>query len=102
MAGTSDSGAVVVCEVLCFMQNKVCYVPFDTLGSIVKKGFKAEEVERAKSLIFEAASKHTELSHLRKKTRKCTGLKPKNDADVDDILQLLVESESALAKVCGG
>ena len=93
MACPNDSGAVLVSGALCFLQNKIHCVPLDTLGKVVKRGFEVEEIETAKSLIFEAASTVTELSHVRKKTRKNTGTKQKTDADVDDIIQLLVEAD---------
>ena len=72
MACTNDSSAVVVCGVLCFLQNKMHCALVDTLGNVVKKGFEAGEIETTKSLIFEAALKEKGLSHMRKITRKNT------------------------------
>ena len=60
MANTDDSGVVVVCGVLCFLQNKMHCVPIETLGNVAKTGFEAGEIETAKALIFEAASKEKE------------------------------------------
>ena len=53
----ADSGVVVVCGVLCFLQNKMHCVSIETLGNVAKTGFEAGEIETAKALIFEAASK---------------------------------------------
>ena len=93
MASSIDSGTSVVCGVLCFIQNKMSYVPMDTLGEIVKRGFGEQEVEKVKALVFEAASGLAQLSHIRKKVRKNTGNKKKLDGDVEDILQLLFEAD---------
>ena len=98
MANTSDSGAVVVCKVPCFLQNKMHCVPIETLGNDVKAGFEAGEIATAKNLIFEAASNSKELCHVRKITRKNTGLKQKAEADIDDILVLLMEADKILIR----
>ncbi len=63
-------------------------VPLDTPGDVVKRGFNTGEIENAKSLIFEAASKEKKLSHLRNIKKENTGTKEKTEADVDDIIQL--------------
>ena len=54
MANTGDSGVVVVCGVLCFLQNKM---HFETLRNVAKTGFEAGEIETAKALIFEAGER---------------------------------------------
>ena len=94
MACTNGSGAVVVCGVLCFIQNKMQCVPLDTLGNVVKKGFGPDMIETAKKLIFDAVSKWKEHSHVRKISRKNTGSKLKAEADVEDILHLLMEADT--------
>ena len=99
MASLNDSGEVVVCCALCFVQNKLSYVPLDTLSSVVRRGFEAEEVDKAKTLLFEAAAHVTELSHIRKKIRKNTGSRQKFEADVEDILHLLVEADRVKASI---
>lgn len=49
-----DSGAVIV--LLCFAQNKMNYVPMDTLADVLRRGFREEEVEKAKDTLFGAAA----------------------------------------------
>lgn len=51
-----DSGAVIVCGLLCFAQNKMNYVPMDTLADVLRRGFREEEVEKAKDTLFGAAA----------------------------------------------
>ena len=95
----ADSSSVVVCGVLCFIQNKIGYVPSEKLGEVVSKGFEEEEVVRAKDLIFEAASHVSGLRNVRKKVRKNTGTKNKIESDVDDILHLCYEADRAKAEL---
>ena len=56
-------------------------------------------IDTAKKLIFDAASKWKELSHVRKISRKNTGSKLKAEADVEDILHLLMEADRAQVKL---
>ena len=74
-------------------------VPLDTLGNVVKKGFGPDVIDTAKKLIFDAASKWKELSHVRKISRKNTGSKLKAETDVEDILHLLMEADRAQVKL---
>ena len=64
MASTSDSGSALVCGVLCFIQNKISYVPEDKLKEVVLRGFSDSEIEQAKNLVFEVASKVPELKDV--------------------------------------
>ena len=87
---TNDYGAVVICGVLCFVQNKI---PLDTLGRrdlTLKKS-------KGRSHLFSRRRRNTQslVMCMRKKARKNTGTKQKSEADVDDILQLLVEADRA-------
>ena len=93
MACPNNSSDVVVCSILCFLQNKMHCAPLNTLGDVMKKGFDAGETKRAKLLIFDAASKEKELSHVRKITRKNTGTKKKTEAD-ENIIRLLMEADA--------
>ena len=72
MASTCESGSATVCSVLCFIQNKMKYLPADKLGEVVLCG---DEIGKGKDLIFEAASKCVDLKSIRKKVRKHTGHK---------------------------
>ena len=92
----ADSSSVVVCGVLCFIQNKIGYVPSVKLGEVVSKGFEEEEVVRAKDLIFEAASHVSGLRNVRKKVRKNTGTKNKVESD---ILHLCYEADRVKAEL---
>ena len=64
------------------------YLPAEKLAEVVMKGFGETEVERAKNILFEAATNFSELKTFRKKIRKNTGHKRKVESDVEDILEL--------------
>ena len=99
MATTANSSSVVVCGVLCFIQNKISYVPADKLREVVARGFGEDEVTRAKDLLFESASGMTQFNHIRKKVRKNTGGRKKVEMDVEDILHLCYEADKAKANL---
>ena len=66
---SGDSRSVIVCGVLCYIQNKVRYVPCDTLKKVVLRAFSEEEIHPAKDLIFEDSSVLLALKDVRKKAR---------------------------------
>ena len=43
----ADGYRVVVNDLLCFLQNKIHYVPIDTLVDVVVVGFDAGQLEKA-------------------------------------------------------
>ena len=79
--------------VLCFLQNKIQYVPGNKLVDIVASGFKPLQIEKAKEQLFEAASAIAELSHIRSKKHKSTGGNSKEVRLVGDMVTLLAEAD---------
>ena len=77
---STDLGTVAVCGVFCYKQNKLSYVPADTLKEVVMKGFSEEDISRGKDMAFEAPSSLSTLKDVRKKNQN----KKKVEADVHD------------------
>ena len=92
---TSECESVVVCSVLCFIQNKMSYLPVEKLGEVVTRGFGENEVGQAKDLMFEVAANFLELKGFRKKVRKNTGHKRKVEAGVEGILELCYAADGS-------
>ncbi|CAK1601379.1 unnamed protein product [Parnassius mnemosyne] len=74
---------IVICEVLAFVQNKLDVMDEQSLIQICESSFSAEEIELAKSLLFESVSK-------RPKIRKRQGKTLRN---IEDIICLLKETD---------
>lgn len=74
---------LVISEVLSFIQNKVDVMDEDSIVRLCSSSFTSEEIEKAKSLLFESVSK-------KKTTRKRSG---KTQRDLDDMISLIKESD---------
>ena len=80
-------------DLLCFLQNKVHYVPVDTLVEVVVGGFDAGQIEKAKEQLFEAVTTCSQLNHVRNKKHKSSGGKSKEIRVVSDMVALLQEAD---------
>lgn len=74
---------IVICEVLAFVQNKIDVMTEVSLVQICESAFSSEEIEVAKSLLFESVSKPV-------KTRKRQGKTLRN---IEDIICLFKETD---------
>lgn len=76
---------LVVCEVLAFIQNKLDVMSEDSLVRICATSFTAEEIAKAKSLLFES------IPSEKKKVRKNAG---KTQRNLNDVIKLLKECDA--------
>ncbi|CAB3257990.1 unnamed protein product [Arctia plantaginis] len=74
---------IVICEVLAFVQNKIDVMTEVSLVQICESAFSSDEIEVAKSLLFESVGK-------RLKTRKRQGKTLRN---IEDIICLFKETD---------
>jgi hypothetical protein len=83
---TNSSEGVVINELLCFVSNKMDIMPYDTIVKLCMDVYNDEEVEDAKTILFDLCM--TESG--RRITRKGT---EKRKHNLHDILNLLHKSE---------
>lgn len=76
---------IVICEVLAFIQNKVDVMDEDSIVRVCCTSFSAEDIERAKCLLFESIT-----TTKRKITRKRDG---RTQRDLYDVIAILKETD---------
>lgn len=79
---------IVICEVLAFIQNKIDVMSEDSLVRICSTSFSVEEIENAKSLLFESVT-----TSKRKRTRRREG---RMHRDLFDVISLFKETDPEL------
>lgn len=82
---------IVICEVLAFIQNKIDVMNEESLVRLCTTSFGPEDIESAKSLLFESIT-----TARRKITRKKEG---RSQRDLYDIISLLKETDPDLVPI---
>lgn len=74
---------IVICEVLAFVQNKLDVMDEQSLIQICESAFSEDEIDKAKSLLFESVSKRPSIRKRKGKTLR----------NIEDIICLLKETD---------
>lgn len=78
----------IICELLCFVSNKINSMPFDMLLKLCTDFYDSETIEKAKDTLYDTAFKN-DISSVPRKIKRRGDSKKVND--IQDILNIFLE-----------